>query len=184
MPASRSGAGPADGIRRHLEQPGRDLGHTPPRRADWIHYTTSSAQASLAVVQTQPFVATAALLPADQLKADLAKNGKAIIHVNFASDAATILPASKAQMDAVVALLAGDTSLKLAINGYTDDTGSDAHNLTLSTDRAKAVQAALVAAGTSPDRLQAHGYGGSNPLSNNSDEAGKAANRRVELVKM
>ena len=155
-----------------------------PTEEIWIHYTTSSAQASLAVVQTQPFVATAALLPADQLKADLAATGKAVIHVNFASDAATILPTSKAQMDAVSALLAGDPSLKLAINGYTDDTASDAHNLTLSTDRAKAVQAALVAAGTRPDRLQARGYGRTNPVSNNSDEAGKAANRRVELVKL
>lgn len=150
----------------------------------WIHYTTSTAQASLAIVQTKPFVATAALIPADELKADLDKTGKAIIHVNFASDAATILPTSKAQMDAIAALLKSDPSLKLAINGYTDDSGSDAHNMTLSNDRAKAVKTALLAAGTTSDRLQAKGYGRTNPVSNNTDEAGKAANRRVELVKL
>ena len=150
----------------------------------WIHYTTNTAQASLAVVETKPFVQSAALLPADQLKADLDKTGKAVLHVNFATDQATILPTSKSQLDAVIALLNGDSALKLAINGYTDDTGSDAHNLTLSDQRAKAVQAALVGAGIKPDRLQARGFGRTNPVLANSAEDAKAANRRVELVKL
>ena len=150
----------------------------------WINYSTNTAQGSIAVVQTKPFVATAALLPADQLKSDLDKTGKAVIHVNFAIDQTQILPDSKAQMDAVIALLKADPALKLAINGYTDDTGSDEHNVTLSDGRAKAVQAALVVAGIKADRLQAKGYGRMSPVSNNTDEAGKAANRRVELVKL
>jgi len=155
-----------------------------PSGAVWIHYTTNSAQGSLAVVQAKPFVATAALLPAGQLKSDLDKTGKAVIHVNFATDRTEILPSSKDQVDAVVALLKADPALKLAINGYTDDSGSDGHNVTLSDGRAKAVHAALVAAGIAPDRLQAKGYGRLNPVSANSDEAGKAANRRVELIKL
>lgn len=155
-----------------------------PHDAIWINYSTNTAQGAIAVVQTKPFVATAALLPADQLKSDLAKTGKAVIHVNFATEQTQILPTSGQQMDAVVALLKGDPSLKLAINGYTDDTGSDDHNVTLSDGRAKAVQAVLVAAGIKADRLQAKGYGRMNPVSNNTDEAGKAANRRVELVKL
>lgn len=155
-----------------------------PDGAIWIHYTTNTAQASLAVVQTKPFVATAALLPADQLKSDLDKTGKAVIHVNFATDQTQILPTSKDQMDAVIALLRGDPALKLAINGYTDDTGTDEHNVSLSDGRAKAVQAALLAAGIKPERLQAKGYGRMNPVSANTDVEGKAANRRVELVKL
>lgn len=155
-----------------------------PNETIWINYSTSTSSAGFAVVQTKPFVATAALLPADQLKSDLDKTGKAVIHVNFATDQTQILPTSKAQMDAVIALLKADPTLKLAINGYTDDTGSDQHNVTLSDGRAKAVQAALVAAGIKPDRLQAKGYGRMSPVSTNTDEAGKAANRRVELVKL
>ena len=155
-----------------------------PHDAIWINYSTNSAQGAIAVVQTKPFVPTAALLPADQLKTALDQTGKAVIHVNFATDQTQILPTSGQQMDAVVALLKGDPSLKLAINGYTDDTGSDDHNVTLSDGRAKAVQAALVAAGIRADRLQAKGYGRMSPVSNNTDEAGKAANRRVELVKL
>ena len=46
------------------------------------------------------------------------------------------------------------------------------------------MQAALVAAGIKADRLQAKGYGRISPVSNNTDEASKAANRRVELVKL
>ena len=61
---------------------------------------------------------------------------------------------------------------------------SDEHNVTLSDGRVKAVQAALVAAGIQPDRLQSKGYGRMNPVSSNTDEAGKATNRRVELVKL
>ena len=155
-----------------------------PHDAIWINYSTNTAQGSFAVVQTKPFVATAALLPADELKSDLDKTGKAVIHVNFATDQTLILPTSSSQMEAVVALLKGDPSLKLAINGYTDDTGSDEHNVTLSDGRAKAVQAALVAAGIKADRFQAKGYGRTNPVSINTDETDKAANRRVELVKL
>ena len=155
-----------------------------PDHAVWIHYTTNTAEASLAVVEEKPFVQTAALLPADRLKSDLDKTGRAVIHVNFATDQATILPTSKPQMDAVVALLESDPTLRLAVNGYTDDTGTDTHNVTLSDDRAKAVQAALIAAGIKPDRLQAKGYGRMSPVSTNTDEAGKAENRRAELVKL
>ena len=155
-----------------------------PHDAIWIHYTTNTAQASLAVVQTKAFALTAALLPLDQLKTDLDKTGRAVIHLNFATDQAKILPNSKQQMDAVVALLKADPTLKLAINGYTDDTGSNEHNVALSDARAKAVQAALLTVGIKPDRLQAKGYGTMNPVTTNTDEAGKAANRRVELVKL
>ncbi|WP_254602720.1 OmpA family protein [Sphingomonas bacterium] len=155
-----------------------------PTDAVWIHYTTNSAEASLAVVETQAFVPTATMLPADRLKSDLDKTGKAVIHVNFVTDQSQVLPTSAAQMNAVVALLKADPALKLAINGYTDDTGSDDHNLTLSDARAKAVQASLVAAGIAADRLQAKGYGRANPVSTNTDEEAKAANRRVELIKL
>ena len=150
----------------------------------WIHYITTTAQASLAVVETKPFVATAALLPPDKLKADLDATGKVVIHVNFATDQTQVLPTSRPQMDAVIALLKADPSLKLAINGYTDDTDSDDHNLTLSDGRAKAVLAILVAGGVGANRLQAKGYGRNNPVSANADETGKAANRRVELIKL
>ena len=155
-----------------------------PDKAIWVHFAPGQFTAGLSVVETKPFVVTAALLPADALRTALAATGKAVIHVNFATDQAAILPESRPQLDAVIALLKGDPALRLAVNGYTDETGGEAHNLALSDTRAKAVMAALVGAGIDAGRLQAKGYGTANPVATNGDAAGKAANRRVELIKL
>ena len=74
-------------------------------------------------------------------------------------------------------------SLRLAINGHTDNSGSSAHNLQLSQQRAASVVAALVAAGIAAERLSAEGFGDSRPVADNSTAEGKAKNRRVELVR-
>lgn len=105
------------------------------------------------------------------------------LHVNFATDQARILPDSQPQIEQVSQLLKQDASLKLAINGYTDRTGDLAHNKTLSYDRAKAVAVAITAKGIDAARLSAAGFGDADPVADNATEAGKAQNRRVELVK-
>lgn len=154
-----------------------------PDRQIWVHFTTDDSSAAWTILETKPFVQTARLLPASALAHDIKANGKAVIHVNFATDGTQILPDSRPQIDAVTALLKGDPALKIAVNGYTDDTGSPAHNQALSDGRAKAVASALIAAGIGANRLEAKGYGATNPVSSNDSEEGKAANRRVELVK-
>jgi outer membrane protein OmpA-like peptidoglycan-associated protein len=157
------------------------------RRADreiWIHSTANSEASTMCIVETKPFVVTAKLLPADALKKAIDATGKAVVHVNFATDATQILPDSQPQVAAIVALLKGNPALKLAINGYTDETGSASHNQPLSDGRAAAVRQALIAAGIDGDRLLSKGFGASAPVADNGSEAGKAQNRRVELVKM
>jgi outer membrane protein OmpA-like peptidoglycan-associated protein len=157
------------------------------RRADreiWIHSAANSASASMCIVETKPFVVTAKLLPADALKKAIDETGKAVVHVNFATDATQILPDSQPQIGAIVALLKASPMLKLAINGYTDETGSPAHNQTLSDGRAASVRQALIGAGIGGDRLTSKGFGASAPIADNGSDAGKAQNRRVELVKM
>ncbi len=72
--------------------------------------------------------------------------------------------------------------LKLQIEGYTDAVGGDEYNLKLSQDRANATQAFLVNNGVSPSSVTATGYGKSRPVADNSSAAGKALNRRVEMV--
>ena len=70
---------------------------------------------------------------------------------------------------------------KVAVNGYTDNQGSDATSLPLSQARATSVRDMLVAAGvTNP--IAATGFGSANPVGDNSTDAGRAANRRVEIV--
>ncbi|WCS23842.1 OmpA family protein [Methylobacterium sp. NMS14P] len=154
-----------------------------PDRQIWVHFVPDSNGAAWTILETRPFVQTAALLPAEQLKQDLDRTGKAVIRVNFATDRTEILPASAPQIDAVAALLRTDPGLRLAINGHTDGTGAAAHNRTLSDGRAKAVMAKLVAAGIARDRLRAQGFGAASPVAANDGEAGRAQNRRVELVR-
>ncbi|XYD11392.1 OmpA family protein [Methylobacterium sp. NMS12] len=154
-----------------------------PDRQIWVHFVPDSNGAAWTILETRPFVQTAALLPAEQLKQDLDRTGKAVIRVNFATDRTEILPASAPQIDTVVALLRTDPGLRLAINGHTDGTGAAAHNRTLSDRRAKAVMAKLVAAGIARDRLRAQGFGAASPVAANDGEAGRAQNRRVELVR-
>ena len=81
-------------------------------------------------------------------------------------------------------LLNADPALKLSIEGHTDNTGTPAHNQTLSTSRARSVLGALVGLGIDPARLQSKGFGQDKPLADNGSEDGRARNRRVELVKL
>ena len=69
------------------------------------------------------------------------------------------------------------------MEGHTDNAGTLTHNQQLSAARAQAVVAALEAQGIAAARLQAAGFGQTKPLADNATEAGRAQNRRVELVK-
>ncbi len=105
------------------------------------------------------------------------------LYVNFDTDKATIRPESGPTVAEVVTLLRRNPALRLAVQGHTDNVGPAAHNQQLSEARAQSVVAALTAARISPNRLQAAGFGQTQPLADNATEAGRAQNRRVELVK-
>ena len=72
--------------------------------------------------------------------------------------------------------------LKLAIEGYTDSTGSDELNRKLSQDRADAVRGYLTEQGLPQDSVTAQGFGKSEPVADNNTAAGRQKNRRVEIV--
>ncbi len=69
------------------------------------------------------------------------------------------------------------------VDGHTDNTGTAAHNLELSAQRAEAVKKQLMAMGIQGDRLTTKGFGDTQPLADNMASDGKANNRRVEFVK-
>lgn len=157
------------------------------RRADktiWVHFDAGSSSGGLTVAETAPLVVTAGLLPADQLRRELEADGRVAIQVNFSVDKADILPSSQPQIDAVLALLRGQPDLRLGVEGHTDNTGSAAHNRALSESRARSVVSALTGAGVAANRLEPRGFGPDRPVAGNDTEAGRASNRRVELVKL
>ena len=119
-----------------------------------------------------------------EMKKQLASEGRVRVYgILFDLDSAVIRTESKPVLDEVLGLLRGEPDWKLLIEGHTDATGGDAHNQTLSQQRADSVKAYLVAAGIAAGRLQTQGYGESKPVADNATELGRAQNRRVELVK-
>lgn len=70
----------------------------------------------------------------------------------------------------------------IAIEGFTDNAGSDRYNQDLSEARANAVRRSLVDAGIGTDRITARGYGNESPIATNDTAAGRSWNRRVEIV--
>jgi OOP family OmpA-OmpF porin len=102
-------------------------------------------------------------------------------NIFFRSGSDKITPASFTGLDEVVKILQKNPHLQLAINGYSDNKGQAAANRTLSQKRADAVKQYLVNKGIPKERLQATGFGPENPIAENTTEAGRAKNRRVEL---
>ena len=80
-------------------------------------------------------------------------------------------------------MLKQSPQLKIEIGGHTDNVGQAASNKTLSQARAQTVMKAIVEGGIAANRLTAAGYGQEYPIGDNRTEAGRAKNRRVELVK-
>jgi OOP family OmpA-OmpF porin len=102
--------------------------------------------------------------------------------VKFETDTAVIRAESDALLGDVVRELLEHPEVELVeVAGHTDATGTAEHNLRLSSERAAAVMAWLVAHGVAPSRLVAKGYGSDRPLADNATEEGRALNRRVEF---
>lgn len=110
-------------------------------------------------------------------------NGYIALDIHFETGKAVIQPESRPILEQITTLLKQNASLKLSIEGHTDNVGDAKSNKTLSEDRAKAVMAAIVSAGVKAERLSATGFGAERPVADNRTEEGRAKNRRVELVK-
>lgn len=105
-----------------------------------------------------------------------------INHVEFAFDSAELDAESRSALDAAVAVIKSHDSVSMDLIGHTDSKGSDAYNQKLSERRARAAVAYLVSKGVRADQLTAVGRGESSPVASNDTDAGRARNRRVELV--
>jgi outer membrane protein OmpA-like peptidoglycan-associated protein len=100
----------------------------------------------------------------------------------FDSAAATLKPGAQRALDNLAQFLRKYPDRDIAIEGFTDRTGSKDANQRLSERRANAVKEALVMRGIESRRIDARGYGPAFPIASNDTEIGRQLNRRVEIV--
>jgi len=139
---------------------------------------------SLLIVEAKP-MQDEVTTDAAALNKGISETGKiAVYGIYFDTAKSLVKPESKPTLDEIVKLLGQNPKLRLFVVGHTDSDGSAESNMKLSAERAAAVVKALVANGIAASRLKSAGVGTYCPVESNRSEAGKAKNRRVELVEM
>lgn len=102
--------------------------------------------------------------------------------IRFVADEATILPEERGRLDGIARALAAVPDRRFLVVGHTADIGRPAAQQNLSVRRARTVVDELTARGIDPDRLIFEGRGGTEPVAPNNTDAGRARNRRVEIL--
>lgn len=113
----------------------------------------------------------------------LNKDGYIALSILFETSKFTIQKESLPIVDQIFELMKNNQTLKISIEGHTDNVGNAASNKTLSNNRAKAIFNALVAKGIDKTRMSFVGWGQEKPVADNRTDDGRAKNRRVEIVK-
>ena len=151
----------------------------------WIQVSTGAIplHGAVVVLERKAMESKLGYLDAHALKKALDGEGHVALYVNFDTDRATLRPDALPALDEVTKMLEDDPAMRLNVEGHTDATGTPEHNRELSRQRAEAVVSFLRAKGIAQSRLGAAGFGSDQPLVPETDEASRARNRRVELVK-
>ena len=156
----------------------------------FVEMTKSARDQTMArvdIIETKPMAARMSVVKAEEITDGVAKTGHVAIYgVYFDTDKADLKPESKdALTEMAQAIKAAGAGKKFLIVGHTDNQGAFEYNQTLSARRAKAVTEALARDyGLAPGSVVSVGVGMAAPVASNADEAGRAKNRRVEIVAM
>ncbi len=139
----------------------------------------------LTVVEVQPMERGLVTVDAAAMRDGLQQEGHiAIYGILFETDSAKVNATSRPALDEIATLLKTNSELELLVVGHTDDRGTLSYNLDLSRRRAQAVVEFLrLEFGIAASRLEGHGVGFLAPVASNDHAAGRALNRRVELVR-
>lgn len=146
----------------------------------WAEVMCDNGRYTLTVVEKE---AMAQVISAGEMQNVLDKQGFIALDIHFDTGKASIKPESQPIIDQIVALMKGNTSLKVSVEGHTDNVGTPASNKTLSDARARSVADAVTRQGIDAKRLSSAGFGQERPVADNRSEEGRAKNRRVELVR-
>lgn len=141
---------------------------------------------AMRIVESKPMQGDQiAFIDAGQMRAGLDDAGRVALYgIQFDFDKAEVKAESAPTLREIAKLMQGQSALRLIVTGHTDGKGEFDYNLGLSQRRARAVVEVLTKMhGVAADRLVPFGAGMAAPLVPNDDEAGRAKNRRVELVK-
>jgi outer membrane protein OmpA-like peptidoglycan-associated protein len=118
-----------------------------------------------------------------EVKVD-ADTAESFQNIQFRKDSDELVGSTTfAQLAEIAKAMQAAGTEKFLVEGHTCDLGGDTHNLSLSQRRALAVRAELVKAGVPSERLQVIGFGKSDPLVQNTDEAAREKNRRVQIFR-
>jgi outer membrane protein OmpA-like peptidoglycan-associated protein/Tol biopolymer transport system component len=111
------------------------------------------------------------------------KGAKVVLNnIFFETGKATLTSQSRVELEKAIELMNVNPTMIIEVGGHTDNVGDDAMNMKLSHERAKAVREYLVKSGVVAERIQAKGYGESNPIADNENEEGRKSNRRTEFI--
>ncbi|MBP8067808.1 MAG: OmpA family protein [Pedobacter sp.] len=104
-----------------------------------------------------------------------------IANVQFEFNSFVLKTASLPILDRAITEMKKAPDTKFILNGHSSAEGSEAHNLSLSVDRANAVKSYFVNAGMNAANFKIVGHGDKNPISSNATDAGRMLNRRTEI---
>ncbi|WP_338758737.1 OmpA family protein [Massilia sp. METH4] len=142
------------------------------------------AEAATAATQNAQQQAQALAAQLAELQAKQTERGTIITlgDVLFNVDQAVLTSQGQATVQKLATILRENPDRTVLVEGFTDSTGSTAHNLELSQRRAEAVRAALAQAGIERSRVDVRGYGEAYPVAGNATAGDRQLNRRVEIV--
>lgn len=105
-----------------------------------------------------------------------------VLNIDYAPGSFEVDPHNRQRIERLAGLLNFVTDIRLDISGYTDNIGQPSANRTLSEKRANRVKGVLAAMGVAEERIKVFGRGETNFVASNQTAAGRAKNRRIEIV--
>lgn len=157
------------------------------RTVAFIDINSYDKDISVYAVQTVPMqsgmvTSDAGQLTRQNMASALVRQGRFAMRLPFDFNQATLRPDALPTVVELARLMQQYPALRVRLEGHTDRVGTDAYNHKLSLGRAQAVKAALLAQGITGQRIEVAAFGATRPVASNDTDAGRAQNRRVEVV--
>jgi OmpA-OmpF porin, OOP family len=134
------------------------------------------------VISNHPELMTGEAIKTNYSKEITSEVSSKSYQIQFETGSSVIKPESYSQLDEILKSSVVAEALKVGVYGHTDNTGDAAANQRLSEERANSVKSYLISKGLATNRIETKGFGQSQPIAENQTTAGKAKNRRVQIV--